>query len=129
MPRTSLHQLGQAIAHALQLRDALVDRLQAGRGAFAHAFHAAMPVGRQGQQFADFLQGETQVLGPANEPQPRDGTLVVLTVSRGPAPGLGQEPFPLVEPDGVDGDARALRDAADGEGCLGVHGGKSRPLI
>jgi hypothetical protein len=41
----------------------------------------------------------------------------------GKFPALGQQLFPLIEPDRVDGDARGLRDAADGEGGLNGHWG------
>src|SRR5690348_2528247 len=122
--RTGIDELPEAALHALQFADALLDFAQPRLGTLLHAFHATLAVGGERQQFADFFQRETEVLGAADKPQALDHVATVIAVTRGTPLRLGQQAFTLVVADSVDADAGATGDGADGDvpGGLPVDG-------
>src|SRR5690242_2629813 len=122
--RTGIDELLEAVLHALEFADALLDFAQPRLGALLHAFHATLAVGGKGQQLADFFQRETEVLGTSDKPQALDYVATVIAVARGAPLRLRQQALTLVIADGIDADAGATGDGADGDvpGGLPVDG-------
>lgn len=92
MPRARVDEFGEPGTYPLELRNTVIDGLEPGGRAFADALDPHVAVGRERQQLANLFQREAEVLRPADEPQARDGALVVLAVTGRPAAGLGNSP-------------------------------------
>jgi hypothetical protein len=69
--------------------------------------------GVDGQHVADVIQAQTQCAGPADEGQQLDVVAVVDPVTRGGSSSAGQQPFGLIDPYRLAGDASGLRCLPD----------------
>lgn len=68
------------------------------------------------EEFADFMERETEVLGFADEFEVGDFAVAIETIAGGGSRGAGQEARFFVEADSVDGEAGFFGDLADLEG-------------
>ena len=129
MPWARVDELFQPAFHPLQFADALLDFAQSRFGPLLDGFHAALAIGGKRQQFADFFQREAEILGAADEAQPLDHVRPVIAIAGRAPPRLVQQPFAFVITDGVDADAGAAGDTANGDmGCgMCVHAHSVNP--
>src|SRR3954463_15453449 len=104
---------GDGLAGPPQLRDPGVDPLDDRVQSPPLALTGGRAEGVGAQRVDDLLQRDPELLELPRHPDPLHRGLRVLPVARRPPPGWRKDPPPLVEPDGVDGDAGPGSDLTD----------------
>jgi hypothetical protein len=110
-------QLGQRVAGAGELGDALLDLNHVPGDQVGDVLARGLPAVADAQDAADLRQREPSGLGLADEGQPADRSGRVVAVAARRARRGGEEPGLLVKPDRLRGQARGGAEFTDQHGA------------
>src|SRR5581483_7017964 len=106
---------GVAQPAAVERQAAAADAaVELSRSALSRAIRSSSSGRHHAEGAADLLQREADPLGGLDERQPPEDVAPEPALPAG-GPGRADQPLVLVEPDGRDGQPRALRHLADGQ--------------
>src|SRR5258707_10727890 len=105
--------LEQGLSHLLEFNDFLLHLCQLRRRALFDLLARGLCVHTQREQFPNLFKRETKLLCAFNKMDLFYHFFSILTVARGPARRLLQQPFTLIEANGFHTDARETRNLSN----------------
>src|SRR5260370_30562597 len=106
-------ELEQSLSHVLEFDDFLLHFSQFRHRALFDLLTRGLCVHTQREQFPNLFERETKLLGAFNKTDLFHHFFSILTVARGPARRLLQQPLTLIEANGFNTNARETRNLSD----------------